>query len=98
MNMSIANVICLGYARCLPDMRAVVVLQPLLFYYYQDTECLINGTKVHKSVLILLYIDQIVADVVCFASDIPQSLVINHLVWPRRKNRKQEIFWQSLPG
>lgn len=38
-----------------------------------------DGTEIHESVLTLLYIDQANAEAVCFAPDIPQAHVINHL-------------------
>lgn len=38
-----------------------------------------DGTEIHESVLTLLFIDQAGAEAVCFAPDIPQAHVINHL-------------------
>lgn len=38
-----------------------------------------DGTEIHESVLTLLFIDQAGAEAVCFAPDIPQAQVINHL-------------------
>ncbi len=38
-----------------------------------------DGTEIHESVLTLLFIDQSGAEAVCFAPDIPQAHVVNHL-------------------
>jgi enhancing lycopene biosynthesis protein 2 len=38
-----------------------------------------DGTEIHESVLTLFFIDQSNAEAVCFAPDIPQAHVVNHL-------------------
>jgi len=50
-----------------------------------------DGTEVHESVLTLLYIDQAGADAVCFAPDIPQVQVINHLTQQEEKETRNVL-------
>ena len=50
-----------------------------------------DGTEVHESVLTLLYIDQAGAEAVCFAPDIPQAQVINHLTQQEEKETRNVL-------
>ena len=50
-----------------------------------------DGTEIHESVLTLLYIDQAGAEAVCFAPDIDQAHVINHLTQQEEKETRNVL-------
>ena len=50
-----------------------------------------DGTEIHESVLTLLFIDQAGAEAVCFAPDIPQAQVINHLTQQEEKETRNVL-------
>ncbi len=50
-----------------------------------------DGTEIHESVLTLLYLDQAGAQAVCFAPDIPQAHVINHLTQTEEKETRNVL-------
>ena len=53
-----------------------------------------DGTEIHESVLTLLYIDQAGAEAVCFAPDIDQAHVINHLT-EKKENQTRNVLVES---
>ncbi len=50
-----------------------------------------DGTEIHEAVLTLLFIDQAGAEAVCFAPDIPQAHVINHLTQQEMPETRQVL-------
>jgi len=50
-----------------------------------------DGAEIHEAVLTLLYIDQAGAKAVCFAPDIPQVEVINHLTQQKEKETRNVL-------
>ncbi|CCK78669.1 MULTISPECIES: isoprenoid biosynthesis glyoxalase ElbB [Desulfobacula] len=50
-----------------------------------------DGTEIHESVLTLLFIDQAGAEAVCFAPDIDQAHVINHLTQQEEKETRNVL-------
>lgn len=50
-----------------------------------------DGAEIHEAVLTLLYIDQAGAQAVCFAPDIPQAQVINHLTQQEEKETRNVL-------
>jgi enhancing lycopene biosynthesis protein 2 len=54
-----------------------------------------DGTEIHESVLTLLFIDQAGAEAVCFAPDIPQAHVINHLTQQEEKEETRNVLVES---
>ncbi|MCP4024194.1 MAG: isoprenoid biosynthesis glyoxalase ElbB [Desulfobacteraceae bacterium] len=53
-----------------------------------------DGSEIHEAVLTLLYIDQAGAEAVCFAPDIPQAHVVDHLT-QKETNETRNVLTES---
>jgi enhancing lycopene biosynthesis protein 2 len=54
-----------------------------------------DGTEIHEAVLTLLALDKAQAEAVCFAPDIPQRHVINHLTGEVSENETRNVLVES---
>jgi len=54
-----------------------------------------DGTEIHEAVLTLLSLDKAQAEAVCFAPDIPQRHVINHLTGEVMENETRNVLVES---
>lgn len=54
-----------------------------------------DGTEIHEAVLTLLSIDRAMAEAVCFAPDIPQHHVVNHLTGEVSEHETRNVLVES---
>jgi enhancing lycopene biosynthesis protein 2 len=54
-----------------------------------------DGTEIHEAVLTLLVLDKAQAEAVCFAPDIPQLHVVNHLTGEVSENETRNVLVES---
>ncbi len=54
-----------------------------------------DGTEIHEAVLTLLSLDKAQAEAVCFAPDIPQRHVVNHLTGEVSENETRNVLIES---
>ena len=54
-----------------------------------------DGTEIHEAVLTLLSLDKAQAEAVCFAPDIPQRHVVNHLTGEVSENETRNVLVES---